>query len=135
MMPTSVPEGTCKTKIRGEASDASGDACISRVDQKCTSTIGGGNVPIQFISPQKCTSTFWGRNVPVHLSPPTGYLLLNLENLGRGTKGMRMFCFSPLDFASKKLPGTSLFCHEASANQPIQVKPALLSLFVLDWTQ
>jgi hypothetical protein len=68
-------------------------------------------------------------------SSPTCYLLLNSSNLGRSTEGTCTFCFSPLNFVSKKLPRTSLFCHKASANQPIQVKPTLLSLFVLDWTQ
>ncbi len=69
------------------------------------------------------------------LSFPTRYLLLNSLNSGRGTEGTRMFCFLSSDFASKKLPRTSIFCHEASVNQPIcQVKPTLLSLFVLDWT-
>ncbi len=29
-MPTSVPEGTCTTKRRGEASNVSADACVSR---------------------------------------------------------------------------------------------------------
>jgi hypothetical protein len=50
------------------------------------------------------------------------YLLLNSSNSGRSMEGTRMFCFSPSDFASKKLPGTSLFCHKTSANQPIQSK-------------
>ncbi len=69
------------------------------------------------------------------LAPPTGYLLLNLENLGRGMEGTRTFCFSPSNFGSNFFSGISLFCQEASANKPIQVKPALLSLFVLDRTQ
>jgi hypothetical protein len=69
------------------------------------------------------------------ISPPTGFLLLNLENLGRGMEETRMFCLSPSNFVSENFSGTSLFCQEASANKPIQVKPALLSLFVLDWTQ
>jgi hypothetical protein len=78
---------------------------------KCTNTFYLPPKVYQYILGEKSTSTF--------ISP---YWLLNLENLDRSTKGTRMFCFSPLDFASKKLPGTSLFCHEASANQPIQVK-------------
>jgi hypothetical protein len=69
-----------------------------------------------------CTSTFWGDILPVHLSPPTGYLLLNLENLGRGAEGTHTFCFSPSNFVSENFSGTSFFCQEASANKPIQVK-------------
>ena len=33
-----------------------------------------------------------------------------------------MCCVFPSNFVSKKIPGTSLFCHEASANQPISIK-------------
>jgi hypothetical protein len=40
---------------------------------------------------------------------PTSYLVLNSLNLGRGMEGTRKFCFSPLDFVSKKTSGTSLF--------------------------
>jgi hypothetical protein len=53
---------------------------------------------------------------------PTCYLLLNSLNVGRGTEGTHTFRFSPLNFVSKKLPGTSHFCYKASANQSIQVK-------------
>jgi hypothetical protein len=53
--------------------------------------------------------------------PPTGYLLLNSANLGRGTEGTCTFRFSPSNFASNFF-GTSLFCQELSANKPIQVK-------------
>ncbi len=51
----------------------------------------------------------WIKSVPVHfcekmyhfiLSPPTGYLLLNLENLGSGTDKNRTFHFSPSNFVS-----------------------------------
>ena len=61
------------------------------------------------------------------LSFPTRYLLLNSSNSGRGTEGTCMLCFLPLDFSSKKLPGTSLFRHEASTNQPIQVKSTMVA--------
>jgi len=33
-----------------------------------------------------------------------------------------MFCFSLSSFCQQKVPGASLFLHEASANKPIQVK-------------
>ena len=70
---------------------------------------------------------------------PTHYLLLNSSNLGGESEGTGMFRFlpsSPLQILlAKPFLGTSLFRHEASANQTIQVKPTLLSLFVLDWTQ
>jgi hypothetical protein len=70
-----------------------------------------------------------------YISFPTGYLLLILEHLGRGTEGTRTFCFSPSIFVSNFFSGTSSFCQETSGTKPILVKPALLSLFVLDWTQ
>jgi hypothetical protein len=60
-------------------------------------------------------------------SSPTCYLLLNSSNLGRSTEGTCTFCFSPLNFVSKKLPRTSLFCHKASANQSIQVKHTMVA--------
>ncbi len=67
-------------------------------------------------------------------SVPTHYLLLNSSNLGRDNEGTGMCRFlpsSPLQILlAKPFSGTSLFCHEASANQTIQVKITLLSLIV-----
>jgi hypothetical protein len=68
-------------------------------------------------------------------SLPTGNLLLNSANLGRGMERTCTFHVSPSNFVSKNNFWNLLFCQEASANKPIQVKSALLSLFVLDWTQ
>jgi hypothetical protein len=96
--------------------------------------ISGGKMYRYNLSPPESVPVHFGGELYQYIYLPC-YLLLNSSNSGRGMEGTRMFCFSPLDFASKKLPGTSLFCLEASVNQPIQVKPALLSLFVLDWTQ
>jgi hypothetical protein len=55
-------------------------------------------------------NTFRGEKMYQYiLSPPTGYLLLNLENLGRGTEGTHTFCISPSNFVTNFFSGTSLF--------------------------
>jgi len=83
--------------------------------------------------------TWGGKRGEAKASSPTHYLLLNSPNLGGDNEGTGVFCFlpsSPLQILlAKPFSGTSLFRNKASVNQPIQVKPTLLSLFVLDWTQ
>ena len=63
-----------------------------------------------------------GKRVPEKGGAPNRYLLLKSLILGRGTRGTRMCCIFPSNFVSKKIPGTSLFRHKASANQPISSK-------------
>ena len=63
-----------------------------------------------------------GKQVLEKGGTPFCYLLLKSLNLGRGTSGTHMCCIFPFNFVSKKIPGTSLFCHEASANQLISSK-------------
>ena len=57
---------------------------------------------------------------------------------GRSAKEPIMDLWDPLSFphgAGKKPSGRSLFCQEASANQPIQVKTRSPLPVVLGWTQ
>ena len=57
---------------------------------------------------------------------------------GRSAKEPIMDLWDPLSFphgAGKKPSGRSLFCQEASANQPIQVKTRPPLPVVLGWTQ
>ncbi len=63
-----------------------------------------------------------GKRVPEKGGAPNPYLQLKSSILGTGTRGTCMFCCFPSNFGSEKFPGTSLFCHEASANQPISSK-------------
>ena len=65
------------------------------------------------------------------------YLLL-FALTGRSAKEPIMDLWDPLSFphsAVKKPSGRSLFCQEASANQPIQVKTRPPLPVVLGWTQ
>ena len=63
-----------------------------------------------------------GKMVPEKGGTPIRYLLLKSSILGRGMSGTRKCCIFPFNFVSKKIPGTSIFCHEASTNQPISSK-------------
>ena len=69
----------------------------------------------------------WGKKRgEAKASSPTHYLLLNSPNLGGDNEGTDVFHFLPSSpvqiLLAKPFSGTSLFRHEASLNQPIQVK-------------
>ncbi len=75
----------------------------------------------------QCPGRYMGeKGGKAKVSFPTRYLLLNSLNLGGGNEGTCIYCFLPSPplpiLLAKPFSGKSLFCQEASANQPIQVK-------------
>ena len=96
--------------------------------------ISGREMYLYILSPPKSVPVHFGGELYHYIYLPR-YLRLNSLNSGRGMEGTRMFCFSPLDFASKKLPGTSLFlprsiCEPANTSSNPPSSP-----YFLDWTQ